>query len=489
MRADLAPLITSAIFLFAGFGVLAAAGLLRRTAWGVLAATGLAYLVGVASVMLVAIALLCLGIALGLAGYAALAALIGATGLAVAALRRPKTRDAHQDGPRRWAFADLRQSVGEWGAEQWLACGFVVAIAVYAVFGYAAASLEPLDGWDAMSIWSRKALLLTEFGKPTADFFQSSHYVFMHLDYPILLPVYESVFFRAAGSPDVQVLHAQLWLFFVFFLWAAAFLAARVARPLVWAPLIAVIAVTPSLSDGIRTLGADVPMSLFLGLGVLLVGLWLADGRRGDLAVGTILLAAAANTKNEGLVAAFGVLAVAAIVAGVAGRRDSIRRATVPVVAALAVVALAVAPWRLWVAAHPVAGDTADVSVSKGLDPVFIIHHADRIQPTVSAIGDQVSDPGRWLYLLPLMLAISVAAFRIPTERRLVAFYLGAGLTVFASLVIWGYVINDWQIDELITFTVDRTVDGMMLVAVAGLLHLSGRALPPGNGPGVAKPR
>jgi hypothetical protein len=60
---------------------------------------------------------------------------------------------------------------------------------------------------------------------------------------------------------------------------------------------------------------------------------------------------------------------------------------------------------------------------------------------------------------------------------------------VFATLVIWGYVINNWQIDQLIDFTVDRTVDGMMLVAVAGLLHLSGRALPPRNGLGAAKPR
>jgi hypothetical protein len=373
--------------------------------------------------------------------------------------------------------------VAGWGAEQWIAAAFVAAIAAYATVGYAGASVEPMGVWDSFSIWSRKALLLTEFGQPTAAFFESQYYGFMHPDYPILLPLYESMFFRMAGTPDVQALHGQFWILFVAFLWAAGYLASRVARPLLWAPLIALIAVTPALETGIRTLYADVPMSLFLGLGVLLVGLWLAERRPGDLAVGALMLAAAANTKNEGLVAAAGVLVVAALVTAVAGRGTSVRRAILPLLAAMAALAVAIAPWRLWVAAHPVEGGAGiNIPVSRGFDPAFLIDHADRIHPTISAIGGQVGDQANWYYLLPLAIAIGIAAFRLPSERRLVAFYGGAGLAVFVSIVVWGYVINRLPIDSLITDTVSRTVDGMMLVAVAGLLHLSGRALPKSGG-------
>jgi hypothetical protein len=474
MRADLAPIGVTAMYLFAGIGVLAAARMVRPTAAGVLAITGLAYMAGVAAVLLVGIALMSAGVALSAPHLLLVAFVIGVTGLASALwqggrLRRPQKIGGRPD-VRGW-----RGKLADWDVEHWMAAAFVVGIAGYAVVGYASTITEPLAQWDAWSIWGRKALLLVEYGKPTAAFFDSHHYVFMIPDYPMLVPLFEATFFRLAGATDFEALHGQFWILFIAALWAFGYLASRVARPLAWSPLVALLAVTPALHGGVRTLYADVPMSLFLGLGVLLVGLWLTSRRTGDLLVGALLLAAAANTKNEGLAAAMAVLLVAAVVAGVVARKAGVRRSLAPLLAAIAGVALLVAPWRLWTGANALPGY---IPVRKGFDPSFLLDHADRIWPTVAAIGGQVSDQSNWYYLLPLALAVAIVALSLPDQRRLAAFYAGTGLAVFVSIVIWGYVVNPNQLDWLFGTTIDRTVDAIMLVAAAGLLHLVGALMP-----------
>jgi hypothetical protein len=416
MRADLAPLATSALYLFAGFGVLGAAGALRLRLWSLLAAAGLAYLAGMAAVLLVGIALMSAGVALGLGSVTAITIAIGVGGLALWRIRG-EPADTRPPRAATGAAAELRAAIRSWGPEHWIAAAIVAALVVYLAAGYAAASRETIFGWDSFSIWSRKALLLLHAGKPDAAIFGSNYYTFMNPDYPILLPFAESIFFRVSGTTDFQALHGQFWILFAAFLWAAGYLASRVGRPLLWAPLIALLAVTPGLEVGIRTMYADVPMSLFLGIGVLLVGMWITDRRPGDLALGTLMLAAAASTKNEGLAAAAGVLVVALLVRVIARDGGSVRSAAAAPLAALAALGVAVAPWRLWVGAHDVP--TVTIPVSKGFDPGFVIGHADRFHPTVTAIGSEVADPGKWYYLLPLALAMAIAALLHLSGRAL----------------------------------------------------------------------
>jgi hypothetical protein len=472
MRADLAPLAATALYLLPGFGVLAALGMVRPTPAGALAATGLAYVTGVAAVLLSAIALTSLGVPLDLIAVTGIAGAVTLAGFAIAASRRERTA-AGDDVPLRARVARVWLPRPERSVEAWAAIALVAALVVYAVIGYVGTTVEPLAGWDAMSIWARKALLILEFGRPTAEFFGSQYYEFMNPDYPILLPFYESVFFRITGTADFQLLHGQFWILFVSFLWAAGFLCSRWGRPIVWLPLIALVAVTPGLAGDVRTLYADVPMSLFLGLGVILLGTWIADRAPSDLTLATLMLAAAANTKNEGLAAAAGVLLVAMLVVWLSELGRNAVRAVLPLAVAAAGFAVAVAPWRIWVALNDIPSVT--IPVAKGFDPVFLADHADRIWPAVSAMGSELGDPSRWHYLLALALAICLASLGARTQRRLAAFYLAAGVVVFTTVVIWGYMINTIPIDSLIDTTVSRTVDTVMLVAIAALLQLSAR--------------
>jgi hypothetical protein len=84
MRTELGPIALTAGYCFAGLGLLASLRVLQPSVGGVVAALGLAFMVGVASVLLVGVMLLCVGAPVDIGVLAIVAATIGVGGLAVA---------------------------------------------------------------------------------------------------------------------------------------------------------------------------------------------------------------------------------------------------------------------------------------------------------------------------------------------------------------------------------------------------------------------
>ncbi len=484
MRAELGPIVLIGGYCFAGLGILAALRFIDLSFASMAAALGLAFLVGVAVVLLAGIALLCVGVSVDIETLGALAVLIGLSGLGDAwrragrsRLRRPRLRRPSWTRTRTRASTHLAKAVvygRRLDAERWAAASVVVALAVFAVLTYRWALVQPLQVWDSWSIWARKATLLFDYGHLPTAFFTAPAYAFMHPDYPLLLPLYELTWFRVVGSADTQSLHAWFWVLFVAFLWATAYLASRVARPAIWAPLVGLLAVIPAIRDQLMTMYADVPMGLFLMVGVLSLGLWVTARRRRDLALSMILLGAAASTKNEGLTAAVSALAVALIITlviAVPGLQR--RRAVAPLLVGIAAFVIMVAPWRLWLAAHHI---TDEMPIVRGLEPSFLLKHADRIRPATDALFSEVTNQGNWYYLLPIAIALVIAGLATRGLRRIAAFY-GLATIGAAVMVLWAYVINPNELSWLIATSSSRTVVGPMLIAAAGTVHLAGALL------------
>jgi hypothetical protein len=471
MPVDLAAVLIAGAYVIAGVGVLSAVGWLPDKPLGMVCAVGLAYMAGLAATMLIAVALLCAGIAVHAGVFVLVSLIVGGAGVGIGVQRG---RVHWRPGRVQLRTAWMLGSAAEKSAEYWLAAAVGVILLVYLVLGYRWSKTVPLGSWDAWSIWSRKGTMLLDFGTLPASFFASPSYAFMHPDYPLLVPMFESIWFRFVGSADTQSLHVQFWLMFVAFLGAAAYISARVTRPAIWAPLVGLIAVVPAVVGQLVTLYADVPMGMFLMLGVLLLGMWVKQRRGAELALAALFLAAAANTKNEGLTSATCALAIAFVVTAIKpipGRRRTDLQVLFIAAGSFAV---AVAPWRLWLAFHHIGGD---MPVGKGLDPAFLAGRADRISPTITALYDQIANQSAWYYLLPLAIAVVLASAVVRSSRRAAAFYGLTGVAVFV-LVVWAYMINPNTLSFLIPTSASRTVDGLMFVAIAALLDLTGSVFP-----------
>jgi hypothetical protein len=455
VRAELGPFVLAALFGVSGLCLLDGAGLLRRTPLGVVAAAGLAYLTGAAACGLLLVALLVLGAPFTLFTVVLVAVAVGAAGAALGRMRRrddggagvPTRRLGHVDRVALAAFAAL--------------------LAVFALKGLRSTVNVPLAVWDSWSIWTRKAVLLTEFDELPLQFFGSPAYAFMHIDYPILLPVLEAVGFRAAGVVDTQAVHAQVWLLLPAAMWALAYLVSSVARPIVWAPLVSLVAVVPEIERQLTTAYADVPAGLFLSVGVLCIGLWLTRGNRGHLAVGVLLLAAAANVKNEGLASAAAVLGVLAVVLALSRRREEAPAFAV----AAGLFTLLVLPWRVWVETTG-PGDPDETLVSAGVGSLS--GRAERIGPAIEGLYGQITDTGKWSFLVPLGLAVAIGCLALSVKRTAAAFYLGAGTGVFAAIAVgYGFVGAHTSVEGLLGASVERTAGFVVFVGLAAFVHLT----------------
>ena len=469
MRVDLGPAAADVLFVLAGLGVVNAVGFLRSSLLDVFAAIGLAFLAGVCFVMTVAIALLTIGVPFRLPAFIALSLATAVVGL----LSRRGWLAMFRHRP---ALQISRSAIRSTKLQTWIATLAIAGFGAYAVAGTLDARVQPLNAWDAWSIWTRKAEVLFFSGSLPTDFFASPAYAFMHPDYPILLPVYEAVQFRAMGTIDTQAIHVQLWLLLVAFVWAIVYLGLRRGTVLEWLPLALAASIAPAVYGQLFTAYADIPMALLLALGVLLLGEWLLtrDGRM--LALSVLLLVGSANTKNEGLMAAVVALAVAAAVTAVGSTRASLRPLALAAVAFVA----GILPWRVWIATKGIHGD---IRLGKGLDPSYLAAHAGRVWPSVQSLYGQLIEQTSWLYIVPFGAAIALVCLFIRQRRSLAAFYLATGLLAFVALV-WIYWISPTvPLDFFLATSSYRVVSVVTAIAFATLLQVAPPAVPPADAP------
>jgi hypothetical protein len=463
VRTTLGPIFLAGLFVVAGLGILHALRPfahrpLRGAIATIVGAVGLAYMIGVAAVILIAIALLVLGVTLSLASFTVLALAVAVVGLAIGMLR-------------------LRRTPGELAAPARIAVParvdlIAIGVAVLLFGGYMLAVLTqytsaPMAEWDSWTIWTRKGVALFTIGNLDPNFWASPAYTFMHQDYPLLLPMLENLHFNAIGRVDTQSVHVQFWFLMFAFPWALGYLAARSGRALIWAPVAMGAALTPAFITVMIGGLADVPSAVFVCAGVLALGLWVDTRDRFNLAVATILLAGAASTKNEGLLAA----AVALVIAGVVSIPERPRRALKDWAVAVVVFGLAIAPWQLWAASQ---GVPKDVNAGDGLNPIYLFEHFDRFMPSVRALEAQIVDQTRWSYVVPIAIVIAAVAIFVRRATRAGAFYLLCGLAVFFSLV-WAYWASPHPLDAYLAQSAFRVVDGLVAVSMAALVHLAPR--------------
>jgi hypothetical protein len=451
VRTELGIAGVTGLFVVAGLGILLACGLVELRARSLLAASGFAYLAGVAGTLLLGILLLVVGGELSIPVFVLLALGLGAGGAGLAWRRgRP--------APSEQAPVSDRTSI----AQKAVIGAAVALLGAVLVIGLLDAGARPLTEWDSWSIWTRKAAVLTSAGLDT-NVFAGVPYAFSHLEYPILLPLFESVHFRAMGGLDTQAIHACIWIFYVASLGAIAYLASRFTRIWIWLPVVFALALGGQFQGQVLTAYADLPMALMAAPGILCLGLWLHGRDRRHLILATLLLGAAASIKNEGLLLVLACLAAAGIV--LAAER-SWRRLRVLALGAVGVV-VAIAPWQIWIKAHDIK---SSLPVGKGLDPSYLSDQSDRVGPTLKALLTQL-ESGGLLYVVPLAVTLAVLGVATRSIRPVAGFYLLAGLGALASIV-WAFVITQDTLEYQIATSGNRVIMGVVFVSVAGLLHV-----------------
>ena len=330
--------------------------------------------------------------------------------------------------------------------------GAVAILGVAVMFGVAAArvfAIKPLLEIDGWAIWGLRARALYDFGHPFAPVFTDST-TYQALQHPLLLPSLEAVDSRFMRTFDPTLIHLQLFGFAVAFVGGGWCLLRAYTSQLLLASVLLASIVTSTFYDQLQSNLADVPVAIFVALGVAALATWLRTGASGLLPAATLFLGAAALTKNEGELFAL----TAFLAAALAGGRSRLR----PLVFGAAAVFAVDLPWRIWIWIHHVK--IAEYSISNLFDVAYLWHHRGRVGPAASELLTQMGHVGAFGLLL-LLVAYGISGSYVLRNYRSAAFG-----TVWLALSFAGLVAIYWvstnPVTGHLTNSSDRTVDSLV---------------------------
>lgn len=401
--------------------------------WGsVLRLAGVGYLLGVAAFGVAWTALLVAGVPFGGLGIAASLVGLAAAGIVLGRLRRS---ELPRGLPRvRWTPVVLVSAAG------------IALAGLFLEALFRAARLQSLQAYDAWAFWVPKAKAIFLFGNLDVGVLTTAP----NPSYPPLLPILDAAAFHAMGGVDPATLHVQFWFFVLGVVAAVAGLLRRHALAWLLWPCLLLVLVVPRFGERLLTPQADVLLDVLTVVAAMLVVLWLLDRAGWRLAVAALLLAAAGNTKREGLLFAACVLAVAFVASR---RRDWPRLA-----AASLVVGAAAVPWRLW---------TLREDLPAGTPTSF---DGGRLADAIRLSFEVLYSNALWS-VVPLVGTVAVAAAAVWGDRRAAAF-----VGLLAVLLFAGGVWSSVGFEEL-ALTADES--GNPIVRYTGsIVLLAGVAAP-----------
>lgn len=377
---------------------------------------GVAYLLGVASLMTLLTLELVVGVPISAIAMALSGIALVVGGLVVGRLRGHSLPGLRPPG---WRFPGLTL----------FSALFVAGIVVYLE---ALVRADRLSGivreWDSWAFWMPKAKSIYYFDSLDPAFLLQLPQV---PAYPPGTAFIHAGAFHAMGSADTVTLHVQYWFLAIGFVAAVmGLLAGRVHQAILF-PLLLAFLVSQSLVERITTVYSDVPLGYLVAGAALLVVLWIQEQKTWHLLAATILLAGAMLTKREGLLFAACVL-LAAFVATWAERRKLWR----PLVFASLVAFALTVPWRIWFTAHGLKSDGPDSGYAGAFE------HLERVWPSVKLVVRTLFADDLWrLTPFVAVAAIVLAALAGAWKVSVYAFaFLGLALAG-AAWAIWSYTL------------------------------------------------
>jgi hypothetical protein len=320
---------------------------------------------------------------------------------------------------------------------------------------------RPLVDNDAWAVWTARARLLYQDPGQAPAMLRTGQ--FGPTPYPIALPTLAALGFGAMGRYDGTLIGLQSFFLLLGFgtaLWAIFY---RRAHPIVVALTIVAIVSAPELLYQLVTQYADVPLGLFVGLGVAATATWVGT-RDEDFwlpACAIVFMAMAGLTKSEGFMFVVAAAAALLLVQLGPGWKARLPKALVVVAA----IALLLVPWRIYCAAYGLS--TPDYDLGNVVDVHYLARHSDRVHPAVKELFRQMWIAPHWGYLA---LAIVVGILTGLAARRIrVTLFTAAWITLSFAGLLLVYWVSTLPTSENLTNSSFRTIVSLVIAGASTL--------------------
>lgn len=336
---------------------------------------------------------------------------------------------------RTQAMMQRAQVPSPWLAGGYLRLGAWACVALPVLMTVWMAVRSPIAGWDGWSVWAYKAVAFAS-GGPPFTYFRDQVTLQTHPDYPLNVPIAESLFLHLPG---------QLALAGASLIGPACFAALLC---LVYAGLerlygagsavvgVAILATLPIWIANVPSGSADVPLALYTGGAAVYLLLWTAQRQTRDVIVAGLLAGGAAWTKKEGTAIAVVTLTVLIVIELWRARNKS-QFTISPILLPLGAAGVMSLPWLLFLRfREPLSRDFNPVTLKA------LLGHADRIPHVALVVGQQMLTWSNWgPFWLLLAAGLVMYAKRLSAAERALATLLAAQIGVYMVV----FVFSNWQ--------------------------------------------
>lgn len=377
-----------------------------------------------------------------------------AVGIVVVALAGAR---AARSWPRRRSAGRLRTA---WPTPGGLAgAGIGVVAAALLLYASRTFAIRPLVDWDSWAVWTAKAKLLHADPSLAPAALRSGNYG--QTPYPLALPTLEALGFGAMGQYDGTVIGVQFILLAFGFPLALWSLLRAWARPWMIALTSLAIVGSPQVLYQLMTHYADVPLGLFVGLGLAAGAAWLLapPGRGWLLGCFVVFLGMAGLMKSEGFLFAVAGAVALAVATLRAADRHRLVEAGIGIAALLAVIF----PWRIYCAVYDLS--TPDYDLGHVTDISYLRAHSDRVRPAAAELWRQLTAMNKW-GLLVWVIILALLAAALSASWRLLAF-AGTWVVLAAGGLLLTYWVSTLPLGSNLTNTSYRTIVSLLIGAGA----------------------
>jgi hypothetical protein len=305
-------------------------------------------------------------------------------------------------------------------------------ICLEVIYAFFRALIKPIEAYDAVAIYAIKSKIFFIANSVPRDYFAKLASLFPHPDYPLNIPLAETMGYIFMGSLNDQLVKAIFPLFFAGIL-ILLYSAIRRFASRTYALLFTfMLASVPQFNAYAANAYMEVPLAYYYFASLVFLLMWFEDRSKVSLLVMSAIMSALAGwTKNEGLLyCAINTFMVCFFLA--CERKGPPGRSVLYPALYLAVIAAALFPWVSAKSAWGIANDEINLV---NLNPANLMKQLHKLYPIFYEFQKQLFGPKKWNILWPVFL---LALFF--GRRRL---FRGASgyLALSVALALCGYVV------------------------------------------------
>jgi 4-amino-4-deoxy-L-arabinose transferase-like glycosyltransferase len=277
-------------------------------------------------------------------------------------------------------------------------------------YAFFRALIKPLEAYDAIAIYGIKAKAFFLANTLPQHFFDNSSFVFPHADYPLNMPLAETLTYFFLGGLNDQLVKVIFPLYFLAILTLVYFFMRRFAGRTYSLLFTFILATIPQFTAQSTSGYIDVPFGYYASAAMLLLFLWFKDaGQRGLLWLSALFAGLGAWTKNEGLMYCVINAVLLAIFFTLERRTVLPRKQFLYLAGYIGIMVLVNIPWFYVKGLRHLLNSEINLA---DLNPENIFHNAGRIWPITYEFQKQFLGPKKWNIIWILLAAAFVAKIR-----------------------------------------------------------------------------